>query len=61
MMTPAYYRAQFELKKYNGEDNLWFTGSYTQDIDSHESGICSAIDVAKKLNPNSANLRSLLL
>jgi len=61
LLTPAYYRAQVELKKFNGEGNLWFVGSYTQDIDSHESGICSAIDIAKQLNPSSANLKSLLL
>lgn len=52
LLTPDYYQAQEKLKAVNGKDNLWFVGSYTQDIDSHESGVCSAIDVAQKLNPD---------
>jgi len=60
MVTPAYFRAQAKLMAYSGKENLWFAGSYTQDIDSHESGIRSAIDIAKKLNPNSSNLKLLL-
>ena len=57
--TPGFYRAQARLRPHNGRDNLWFVGSYTQDIDSHESGLCSAIDVARSLNPGSAKLRRL--
>jgi len=60
IMTPEYHRAQEKLRAVNGKDNLWFAGSYTQDIDSHESGVCSAIEVAQKLNPHSLNLKSLL-
>lgn len=57
--TPGFYRAQAQLGPRNGRDNLWFVGSYTQDIDSHESGLASAIDLAHRLNPGSANLRRL--
>lgn len=57
--TPGFYRAQTQLRPRNGRDNLWFVGSYTQDIDSHESGLSSAIDLARRLNPRSANLRRL--
>lgn len=60
LLTPEYYRAQEKLKTVNGKDNLWFVGSYTQDIDSHESGVCSAIEVVQRLEPNSQNLKSLL-
>jgi predicted NAD/FAD-binding protein len=57
--TPGFYRAQAQLRPRSGQDNLWFAGSYTQDVDSHESGLRSAIDIATKLNPGSNNLRSL--
>ncbi len=60
LLTPEYYQAQEKLKVVNGKDNLWFIGSYTQDIDSHESGVCSAIEAVKTLNPDSQNLKSLL-
>ncbi|HCR72046.1 MAG TPA: hypothetical protein DIW23_11425 [Anaerolineae bacterium] len=60
LLTPEYYQAQEKLKAINGKNNLWFVGSYTQDIDSHESGVCSAIEVAQTLNPDSQNLKSLL-
>lgn len=60
IMTPAYHRAQVRLRQHNGLGKLWFAGSYTQDIDSHESGLRSAIDVAQELNPESRNLRALL-
>jgi predicted NAD/FAD-binding protein len=60
VMTPQHYRAQEKLRPLTGRDNLWFAGSYTQDIDSHESGVRSAIDIVQKLNPNSANLKSLV-
>ena len=60
VMTPGYHRAQTRLRGHKGAGNLWFAGSYTQDIDSHESGLRSAIDVARELNPNSTNLRALL-
>jgi predicted NAD/FAD-binding protein len=59
VLTPAHYRAQAKLKAVNGRDNLWFVGSHTQDIDSHESGVLSAIEIAQKLNPNSSNLAAL--
>lgn len=59
LLTPGYYQAQEKLKLVNGKDNLWFAGSYTQDIDSHESGVRSAIDVVQKLNPESDNLKLL--
>jgi predicted NAD/FAD-binding protein len=59
MLTPSHYHAQAKLKQLNGRDNLWFVGSYTQDIDSHESGVLSAMEIAQKLDPESENLKSL--
>jgi predicted NAD/FAD-binding protein len=59
VLTPQHYHAQAKLKPLNGQDNLWFVGSYTQDIDSHESGVLSAMEVAQKLDPESENLKLL--
>jgi predicted NAD/FAD-binding protein len=59
ILTPGHYRAQGKLKAINGRDNLWFAGSHTQDIDSHESGVLSAVSIARKLNPHSVHLKSL--
>jgi uncharacterized protein len=55
-LTPDYYRAQAELPGRQGQGNLWFAGSYIVDVDSHESGILSAIQIARRLNAGSGNL-----
>lgn len=59
-MTPDYFRAQSELATLQGQENLWFAGSYLQDVDSHENGILSAMAIAQRLNPASANLKRLI-
>lgn len=56
IMTPDYHRAQADLAALQGQGKLWFAGSYTLDVDSHESGIRSAMALARRLNPQSANL-----
>jgi predicted NAD/FAD-binding protein len=53
LMTPDYFRAQTRLARHQGQAGLWLAGSYTQDIDSHESGVRSAIAVAEQLLPQS--------
>lgn len=58
--TPDYYSAQAALPAWQGQGNLWIAGSYVVDVDSHESGILSAIQIARRLNPTSANLAALL-
>jgi predicted NAD/FAD-binding protein len=57
LMTPDYFRAQARVARHQGEAGLWLAGSYTQDIDSHESGVRSAIAVAEQLLPQSNFLR----
>jgi predicted NAD/FAD-binding protein len=57
LMTPDYFRAQARLARHQGEAGLWLAGSYTLDIDSHESGVRSAIAVAEQLLPQSNFLR----
>ena len=58
-LTPGYYRSQAALERLQGRAGLWFAGSYIEDVDSHESGIGSAIRVAEHLDPGSAMLQAL--
>jgi len=60
LMTPEYFQAQRRLGALRGEDGLWIIGSYTEDIDSHESGLRSAIKLARRLSPSSRNLKRLV-
>lgn len=54
-----YYQAQEKLIRQQGDQQLWLAGLYMHDIDSHESAIMSAVNIARRLDPNSANLRRL--
>jgi len=59
-VTPAYYEAQKEIARLQGNGNLWIAGFYTHDTDSHNSAIVSAITIAKKLAPRSSRLIQLI-
>ena len=54
-----YFNAQKAIAKLQGIDNCWIAGFYTQDVDSHNSAILSAINIAKKLAPTSERLLAL--
>lgn len=56
----AYFATQAYLATVQGQHNLWFAGMYTQDVDLHESAILSAVQVARRLAPDSARLQKLL-
>jgi predicted NAD/FAD-binding protein len=58
--TVNYFKAQELLAPLQGRDSVWFAGMYTTGIDSHESAILSAINIAQKLAPGSERLASLL-
>lgn len=61
-MTPNYFRAQSRINALSPElysGGLWLAGSYLEDIDTHESGLRSAINVVSRLAPASKNLRRL--
>jgi predicted NAD/FAD-binding protein len=55
-----YFEAQRSLVALQGQNNLWLAGLYTHDVDSHESAILSAVKVAERLDPQSANLKRLI-
>jgi predicted NAD/FAD-binding protein len=58
-VTPAYFKTQKTIAHLQGKNNLWIAGFYTHDTDSHNSAIVSAINIAKKLAPNSSRLMRL--
>lgn len=57
--NPAYFENQKVVAQTFGHNNLWIAGFYTNDIDSHNSAILSAMAIAKKLAPNSDRLKIL--
>ncbi|GLY93852.1 FAD-dependent oxidoreductase [Actinoplanes sp. NBRC 103695] len=59
-MTPEYYRIQARLAALDpGSGGLWLAGSYLDDVDTHESGLRSAMEVVRRLHPESENLNAL--
>ncbi len=58
-VTPAYFSAQKELARIQGNNNLWFAGIYTYDEDSHNSALVSAIKIAQELAPDSQRLKTI--
>jgi predicted NAD/FAD-binding protein len=56
-----YFEARQHLIARQGQDNLWLAGLYMHDIDSHESALMSAVNIAKALDPKSGNLHKLLV
>jgi predicted NAD/FAD-binding protein len=59
VVTPDSLALQRQLATHQGQGGLWFAGMYVTDVDTHESSLVSALDVARKLVPNSRNLRAL--
>jgi predicted NAD/FAD-binding protein len=58
-VTPRYYAAQRALQHLQGHDGVWLAGAHMHDIDSHESAVCSAVEVARRVAPDSARWRTL--
>jgi predicted NAD/FAD-binding protein len=58
--TPDYVRAQAEIAARQGRRNVWFAGSWTQDIDLQETALLSAMSLAQRLAPRARNLARLL-
>ena len=58
-VNSTYFKLQKDIALQQGNNNLWIAGFYTHDVDSHNSAIVSAINVAKKLAPKSSRLFAL--
>ena len=59
-VTPEYFDAQRRLKDLQGLGGVWLAGLYTDDADSHEGAVRSAVTVAESLAPGSKRLAQLL-
>jgi uncharacterized protein len=60
IVGPRHFETQKKLAELQGRNNLWLAGLYTHDIDSHESAILSAVNIARRLDPESSSLRQLM-
>jgi predicted NAD/FAD-binding protein len=58
-VTPDFIRAQTRLAPLQGQEGLWFAGSYTLPVDSQESALVSAMNVVRELDPEAPNLVAL--
>jgi predicted NAD/FAD-binding protein len=59
VVTPTSLAAQRALEQHQGAGGLWAAGMYVTDVDVQESAIASAVAVARRLFPDSENLRRL--
>ena len=59
LVTPDFLRAQGRLDALQGQRNVWFAGSYTNDVDSQESALLSAVRVVRELAPDAPHLAEL--
>jgi predicted NAD/FAD-binding protein len=55
-----YFSAQKQLQSFQGKDNIWLAGMYMVDVDCHESAVLSAINVVRRLAPQSERLHQLM-
>jgi uncharacterized protein len=58
-VTVDYYDAQRRLAAMRGDRGVWLAGLYTDDADSHESAVHSAVAVAQELAPGTGRLTRL--
>jgi predicted NAD/FAD-binding protein len=57
--TCSYFEIQRALGALQGQDGLWLAGMYMHDVDSHESALMSAVNVAERLDPAAPRLAML--
>ncbi len=60
IIDPDFFIVQAAMQAISGNHNMWFAGVHTGEFDLHESAVCSAVNVAKKLAPSSARLQKLI-
>jgi predicted NAD/FAD-binding protein len=59
LVTPDFIRLQDRLAEHQGRAGVWFAGSYTQNVDSQETALRSAMDVVRAIAPQAPNLQAL--
>lgn len=55
-MTPLHFRQQKLLEALQGDGGLHFAGVYTGGVDSHESGVASAVRVTERIDSGAPRL-----
>ncbi len=58
--VPAAWRAQQLVRQIDGRDRIHLAGSWTRDVDSHESAVVSAVEVALRLLGDRTDVKKLL-
>jgi predicted NAD/FAD-binding protein len=59
LITPDFIEAGRALAQYQGQDGVWFAGSYTREVDSQNTALLSAMRVVRDLDPLAPNLVAL--
>lgn len=60
IVTPESIALQRRIAALQGQGGVWLTGMYVTDVDTHESSLLSALDVARRLVPESRNVRAIV-
>jgi predicted NAD/FAD-binding protein len=59
LVTPAFLGLQDRLAAFQGTAGVFFAGSYTHEVDSQETALVSAMNVARAIAPAAPNLLAL--
>jgi predicted NAD/FAD-binding protein len=59
LITPLFIETGRSLSAFQGQDGVWFAGSYTAEVDSQDTALVSAMNVVRELDPAAPNLVAL--
>ncbi len=59
LITPQFIETGLGLADFQGQDGVWFAGSYTREVDSQDTALLSAMSVVRELDPLAPNLLAL--
>jgi predicted NAD/FAD-binding protein len=59
LITPQFIETGRSLADFQGQDGVWFAGSYTREVDSQDTALLSAMSVVRELDPAAPNLVAL--
>jgi predicted NAD/FAD-binding protein len=59
LVTPDFLSTGRRLARLQGQDGVWFAGSYTREVDGQDTALLSAMSVVRELDPQAPNLLAL--
>lgn len=59
LVTAEFLSAGRRLARLQGQDGVWFAGSYTREVDGQDTALLSAMSVVRELDPQAPNLLAL--